>query len=85
MSVVVRECQNGKIFLLSKGADEAILLYASAGNFIYWSYLLLVWKDTEKTFYNTQCNSTQLRSCPKLVEFSYMDYFPPFGSILLNM
>ncbi|CAK7322729.1 unnamed protein product [Dovyalis caffra] len=31
MSVVVRDCQNGKILLLSKGADEAILPYASAG------------------------------------------------------
>ncbi|KAJ9170922.1 hypothetical protein P3X46_018984 [Hevea brasiliensis] len=31
MSVVVRDCQNGKIILLSKGADEAILPYAAAG------------------------------------------------------
>ncbi|KAL3567341.1 hypothetical protein D5086_029992 [Populus alba] len=31
MSVVVRDCQNGKILLLSKGADEAILPYASPG------------------------------------------------------
>uniref|UniRef100_A0A2P2LF66 Phospholipid-transporting ATPase n=4 Tax=Rhizophora mucronata TaxID=61149 RepID=A0A2P2LF66_RHIMU len=31
MSVVVRDCQNGKIFLLSKGADEAVLPYAFAG------------------------------------------------------
>ncbi|KDP24096.1 hypothetical protein JCGZ_25753 [Jatropha curcas] len=30
MSVVVRDCQNGKVILLSKGADEAILPYASA-------------------------------------------------------
>ncbi|KAJ6420450.1 hypothetical protein OIU84_027899, partial [Salix udensis] len=30
MSVVVRDCQNGKIMLLSKGADEAILPCASA-------------------------------------------------------
>lgn len=32
MSVVVKDCQNGKIVLLSKGADEAILPYAYAGN-----------------------------------------------------
>lgn len=32
MSVVVKDCQNGKIVLLSKGADEAILPYACAGN-----------------------------------------------------
>lgn len=31
MSVVVKDCQNGKIFLLSKGADEAIIPYACAG------------------------------------------------------
>ncbi|KAK7272394.1 hypothetical protein RJT34_28947 [Clitoria ternatea] len=31
MSVVVKDCQNGKILLLSKGADEAILPYARAG------------------------------------------------------
>ncbi|GKU93088.1 hypothetical protein SLEP1_g6716 [Rubroshorea leprosula] len=31
MSVVVKDCQNGKILLLSKGADEAILPCASAG------------------------------------------------------
>lgn len=32
MSVVVKDCQNGKIVLLSKGADEAILPYAFTGN-----------------------------------------------------
>ncbi|KAE8716201.1 Phospholipid-transporting ATPase 2 [Hibiscus syriacus] len=31
MSVVVKDCQNGKILLLSKGADEAILPYAYDG------------------------------------------------------
>ncbi|CAN1230877.1 Phospholipid-transporting ATPase 2 [Linum perenne] len=31
MSVVVRDTRNGKIHLLSKGADEAILPYASSG------------------------------------------------------
>lgn len=31
MSVVVKDCQNGNISLLSKGADEAILPYAHAG------------------------------------------------------
>ncbi|XP_048422253.1 phospholipid-transporting ATPase 2 isoform X1 [Pyrus x bretschneideri] len=31
MSVVVKDCQNGRIILLSKGADEAILPYACAG------------------------------------------------------
>ncbi|KAE9586263.1 putative phospholipid-translocating ATPase [Lupinus albus] len=31
MSVVLKDCQNGKILLLSKGADEAILPYARAG------------------------------------------------------
>ncbi|OMP09909.1 Cation-transporting P-type ATPase [Corchorus olitorius] len=31
MSVVVKDCQNGKIILLSKGADEAILPHAYAG------------------------------------------------------
>ncbi|XP_031255329.1 phospholipid-transporting ATPase 2 [Pistacia vera] len=31
MSVVVRDCQSGKIILLSKGADEAVLPYAHAG------------------------------------------------------
>ncbi|KAF7805959.1 phospholipid-transporting ATPase 2 isoform X1 [Senna tora] len=32
MSVVVKDCQNGKILLLSKGADEAILPHARAGH-----------------------------------------------------
>ncbi|XP_047170538.1 phospholipid-transporting ATPase 2 [Vigna umbellata] len=31
MSVVLKDCQNGKILLLSKGADEAILPFARAG------------------------------------------------------
>ncbi|XP_071922901.1 phospholipid-transporting ATPase 2 [Coffea arabica] len=31
MSVVVKDCQSGKLFLLSKGADEAILPCASTG------------------------------------------------------
>ncbi|XP_044502842.1 phospholipid-transporting ATPase 2 isoform X2 [Mangifera indica] len=31
MSVVVRDCQSGKIILLSKGADEAVLPYVHAG------------------------------------------------------
>ncbi|KAK1260036.1 Phospholipid-transporting ATPase 2 [Acorus gramineus] len=31
MSVVVKDCQNGEIFLLSKGADEAIFPYARTG------------------------------------------------------
>ncbi|XP_063946684.1 phospholipid-transporting ATPase 2 isoform X4 [Daucus carota subsp. sativus] len=31
MSIVVRDCQSGKIFLLSKGADEAILPCACTG------------------------------------------------------
>ncbi|PON34844.1 P-type ATPase, subfamily IV [Parasponia andersonii] len=31
MSVVVKDCQNGNIILLSKGADEAVLPYARAG------------------------------------------------------
>ncbi|CAN6847113.1 unnamed protein product [Brassica oleracea] len=31
MSMVVKDCQNGKIILLSKGADESILPYACAG------------------------------------------------------
>ncbi|KAL3324077.1 hypothetical protein AABB24_038316 [Solanum stoloniferum] len=31
MSVLVRDCQNGNIILLSKGADEAILPHAHAG------------------------------------------------------
>ncbi|KAL5062110.1 hypothetical protein RYX36_023847 [Vicia faba] len=31
MSVVLKDCQNGNILLLSKGADEAILPYARAG------------------------------------------------------
>lgn len=32
MSIVVRDCRSGKIFLLSKGADEAILPCACTGN-----------------------------------------------------
>ncbi|KAF3644491.1 Phospholipid-transporting ATPase 2 [Capsicum annuum] len=32
MSVVVRDCQNGNIILLSKGADEAILPHTHAGD-----------------------------------------------------
>ncbi|RYQ97399.1 hypothetical protein Ahy_B08g093447 isoform G [Arachis hypogaea] len=37
MSLVLRDCQNGKILLLSKGADEAILPYARTGMlFIYF-------------------------------------------------
>lgn len=39
MSVVVKDCQNGKFLLLSKGADEAILPCASAG--ILFSQLVL--------------------------------------------
>lgn len=35
MSVVVRDCQNGKIILLSKGADESILPSACAGEITY--------------------------------------------------
>jgi len=35
MSVVLKDCQNGKILLLSKGADEAILPFARAGKVIY--------------------------------------------------
>ncbi|XP_057455531.1 phospholipid-transporting ATPase 2 [Lotus japonicus] len=31
MSVVLQDCQNGKILLLSKGADEALLPYARSG------------------------------------------------------
>lgn len=31
MSIVVKDCQSGKIFLLSKGADEAILPRALSG------------------------------------------------------
>ncbi|XP_042504200.1 phospholipid-transporting ATPase 2-like [Macadamia integrifolia] len=31
MSVVVKDCQNGKIIMLSKGADEAIFPYACSG------------------------------------------------------
>ncbi|KAK6919617.1 P-type ATPase, C-terminal, partial [Dillenia turbinata] len=31
MSVVVRDCQNGKVILMSKGADEAILPYSFPG------------------------------------------------------
>lgn len=31
MSIVVKDCQSGKIFLLSKGADEAILPHALSG------------------------------------------------------
>jgi len=38
MSVVVKDCQNGKILLLSKGADEAILPFARAGKVIYVSF-----------------------------------------------
>jgi len=33
MSVVVKDCQSGKIFLLSKGADEVMLPCAYTGNF----------------------------------------------------
>lgn len=36
MSVVLKDCQNGKILLLSKGADEAILPYARAGLFVFF-------------------------------------------------
>jgi len=37
MSVVVLDCQSGKIFLLSKGADEAMLPCAYSGNRLnYW-------------------------------------------------
>lgn len=37
MSIVVRDCQNEKIVLLSKGADEAIFPCASTGTaYIIW-------------------------------------------------
>ena len=36
MSVVVRDSLNGKIILVSKGADEAILPYANTGEPIPW-------------------------------------------------
>lgn len=35
MSVVVKDSQNGKIILLSKGADESILPSARAGELTY--------------------------------------------------
>uniref|UniRef100_A0A2N9GGY0 P-type ATPase C-terminal domain-containing protein n=1 Tax=Fagus sylvatica TaxID=28930 RepID=A0A2N9GGY0_FAGSY len=35
MSVVLKDCQNGKILLLTKGADEAILPYACADG-LFW-------------------------------------------------
>lgn len=37
MSVVVKDCQNEKILLLSKGADEAIFPLARSGNFLTFS------------------------------------------------
>jgi hypothetical protein len=37
MSVVVSDSQSGKIFLLSKGADEAILPLAYPGNHLFCS------------------------------------------------
>lgn len=42
MSVVVKDCQNGRIILLSKGADEAILPHAFAGNRFSFSFFLVV-------------------------------------------
>lgn len=42
MSVVVKDLQNGVILLLTKGADEVILPYASHGklNSLYFLYIL---------------------------------------------
>lgn len=44
MSVVVRDCQSGKIILLSKGADEAVLPYAHAGKLLIGAIFLLYLK-----------------------------------------
>lgn len=43
MSVVLKDCQNGKILLLSKGADEAILPFARAGKDIYVSCSIVIY------------------------------------------
>ncbi|XP_028807852.1 phospholipid-transporting ATPase 2 [Neltuma alba] len=64
MSVVVKDCQNGKILLLSKGADEAILPFARTGqqtrNFIeaveQYSHLglrtlCLAWRELKEDEY----------------------------------
>ncbi|XP_061355586.1 phospholipid-transporting ATPase 2-like [Gastrolobium bilobum] len=64
MSVVVKDCQNGKILLLSKGADEAILPFARTGqqtrNFIEaveqyghlgLRTLCLAWRDLKEDEY----------------------------------
>ncbi|GAU27129.1 hypothetical protein TSUD_104380 [Trifolium subterraneum] len=64
MSVVLKDCQNGKILLLSKGADEAILPHARAGqqtrNFIeaveQYAHLglrtlCLAWRELKKDEY----------------------------------
>ncbi|CAI8589747.1 unnamed protein product [Vicia faba] len=64
MSVVLKDCQDGKILLLSKGADEAILPYARAGqqtrHFIkaveQYAHLglrtlCLVWRELKKDEY----------------------------------
>ncbi|XP_055833092.1 phospholipid-transporting ATPase 2 isoform X1 [Solanum dulcamara] len=65
MSVVVRDCQNGNIILLSKGADEAILPHAHAGQQtrifseaveqyaqLGLRTLCLAWRDLEEEEYN---------------------------------
>ncbi|XP_026411858.1 phospholipid-transporting ATPase 2-like [Papaver somniferum] len=66
MSVVVKDCKTGKIILLSKGADEAILPCASSGqairNFVeaveQYSQLglrtlCLAWRELEEDEYNS--------------------------------
>uniref|UniRef100_A0A1S3ZMV4 Phospholipid-transporting ATPase n=1 Tax=Nicotiana tabacum TaxID=4097 RepID=A0A1S3ZMV4_TOBAC len=65
MSLVVRDCQNGNIILLSKGADEAILPHAHAGQQTrtfteaveqYAQFglrtLCLAWRDLEEEEYH---------------------------------
>lgn len=52
MSVVVRECQSRKIFLLSKGADEAVLPYACTGNILIFSFFWLLFLNDSFKIYS---------------------------------
>lgn len=55
MSVVVKDCQNGKIILFSKGADEAILPYTYNGksSFCLCFFIAFLWEGALFIFFSS--------------------------------
>lgn len=71
MSVVVKDCQNGKILLLSKGADEAILPYACAGKPSLLMLFVFLQEALEENYIDVQQGSS-FQIC---VPYEKHDYF----------